>query len=69
MTHPEELPELHLDLVDAQDLAHEGLFVHDIDPLVPEVPEDFYDAGELLYPSDPSPANQLINDPFLRGEI
>lgn len=63
--HP---PELVLDTVDATDLAHEGLFIHDIDPLVPEVPEDFFDAQEQLYPSDPSPANQFINDPFLRGD-
>lgn len=65
---PEEQSELHLDVVDAMDLAHEGLFVHDIDPLVPETPEDFFDAEELLFPADPSPANQYINDPFLRGE-
>lgn len=68
MSHPEETPELHLDLVDANDLAHAGLFVHDHDPLVPEVPEDFFDATELLYPTNPSPANELIQDPFLRGD-
>lgn len=62
-----DTPELHLDLVDASDFADEGLFIHDIDPLVPEIPEDFFDAAEMVLPADPSPANALINDPYMRG--
>ena len=61
-----DTPEGHLDCIDASELAAEGLFIHDIDPMVPEVPEDFTDC-EPLYPADPSPANAFINDSFLRG--
>ena len=64
----EEQSELHLDVVDAMALAHEGLIDHDIDTLVPATPEAFCAAEARLFPADPSPANQYINDPFLRGE-
>jgi hypothetical protein len=66
MDIPHDPPELILDLTDSVELAHDGVFIHDIDPLVPEVPEDFMDAERLLFPPHPNPANVYINDPFMR---
>ena len=47
-------------------LCLEGLFIHDIDQAVPEVPEDFFPELDEE-PADPSPANRYINDSFKRS--
>ena len=56
-----------LDTSDACALAEQGLFIHDIDEDVFETPEDFWPGCEDLETTNPSPINQLINDPFMRG--
>ena len=63
----QDTPEYITDTAEACDLAAEGLFIHDIDPLVPEFTEDFFPDYGDDYTTNPSPANGLINDSFFRN--